>query len=385
MKLLILSTKYPSPNFPMSGSNKSEFGLALKQKGVDIEILVPIPIQIAIKNGLSVGRDEKYNGIKTFHPWFIKIPFGSSYFSKFQGFLFRASIKKHLLRYKKSGGKLIQSHSISLAGASANYYKKWGFISIVTLHDNEVHDIKYRPKSYLRFIEKEINKSNQLLCVSQQQLLNMKRCMKINVPNEVIPYGIKKQEVSKKILPTLFTISIVCRLIKNKGVDILIKALAIINNKQKKQIKLIIVGTGNYEMNLKKLVEELNQNSNIIFNGEKPNHEIPGIISDTHVFILPSFEEALGLVYFEAMSVKTPIVGIIGQGIADYIIHGENGYLAPPKDVSALVDIIETLLKNPSHLKKVGENGFQVFEKSNVEWSKNAEKHLEIYYRFLKV
>lgn len=368
----------------MNGNFKSEFGLELKKNGIDLEILVPLSIWEVLISGFKMGRDERYDGITTFHPWFLKVPFGSSYLSGFQRFLFRVSIKKHLLNYKSSGGRLIHSHSISLAGAAANYFKKLGFISVVTLHDHEIHDIKYRPKSYLKFLEKQINRSDQLICVSLNQLANIKACMNINVANEVVPYGIKKQEVAKK-LPAQFTICTVCRLVENKGVDLLIRAVTLINNRQIEQIKLIIVGAGNYEMNLQKLVTELDQNSNIVFYGQRSNEEIPGIIANTHLFVLPSFEEALGLVYFEAMSVRTPIVGIMGQGIADYVDHGKNGYLIPPQDMDALVTVIETLRESPKHLKGVGEKGFQVFEESNVEWSKNVKKHLEIYGRLLKV
>lgn len=368
----------------MNGNRKSEFGLALKQNGIDVDILVPLPIQLLLKNNFSIGQDEKYAGITTFHPWYIKIPFGYSWLSGLQRFLFRISIKKHLIHYKNSGGKLIHSHSISLAGSSANYFKKLGFTSVVTLHDHEIHNIKYRSNSYLKFLQKEINNSDQLLCVSHHQLTQLNDCIRINVPNEVIPYGVKKQEVSKK-LPMPFTISTVCRLVKKKGIDLLIRAVASINSVRKEPIELIIVGTGEYEVVLKKLVMELDQNSHIKFFGQRPNAEISGIVANTHLFVLPSFEEALGLVYFEAMSVKTPVVGVMGQGISEYITDGKNGYLIPPRDVNAIVDLIKSLIERPKSLKEIGEKGFQVFKESYVEWSRNANKHLEVYNRLLNV
>ena len=368
----------------MNGNYKSEFGIALKNIGVDVEIVVPLPIHLGVKKGFSIGVKERYDGITTFHPWYLKIPFGTSYLAGLQRLLFRISIKKHLRKFKNSGGKLIHSNSISLAGSSANFYKKLGLVSVVTLHDHEIHDIKYRSNNYLRFLEKEINKADQLLCVSGKQLSEANARINIGVPNEIIPYGIKTQVVTKQ-LPNIFTISTVCRLVKNKGVDLLIKAVAEINQQRKEPIRLIVVGSGDYEMNLKKLVFNLDQELNIKFCGERPNHQIHGIVANTHLFVLPSFEEALGLVYFEAMSVKTPIVGVIGQGISDFIKHGINGYLVPPEEIGAIVELIETLIEDRNGLEEVGKNGFKVFEDSNLEWSKNAKKHYQIYQRLLSV
>ena len=64
------------------------------------------------------------------------------------------------------------------------------------------------------------------------------------------------------------------------------------------------------------------------------------------IFALPSRYEGLGCVYLEAMSVGKPVIGCRGQGIADIIQHGTNGFLVGPDNERELALAVGMLLRD---------------------------------------
>ena len=74
MKLLILSPRFPSPRFPMSGNVKSYFALELKRLGVEVEIVAPIPFRINIFRLIRDMKPEYYDEVITYHPVYLRLP-----------------------------------------------------------------------------------------------------------------------------------------------------------------------------------------------------------------------------------------------------------------------------------------------------------------------
>lgn len=59
--------------------------------------------------------------------------------------------------------------------------------------------------------------------------------------------------------------------------------------------------------------------------------------------------------FLNSMFLGKPTIVNDPDGASDYIIHGEDGLLVPPKDPQALRDAIIMLLKNPNFAKKIGD------------------------------
>jgi glycosyltransferase involved in cell wall biosynthesis len=72
------------------------------------------------------------------------------------------------------------------------------------------------------------------------------------------------------------------------------------------------------------------------------------------LFALPSRYEGLGCVYLEAMSAGKVAIGCHGQGIAEVIRHGSNGWLIEPGNVAQLTESLATLLGNAMLREYVG-------------------------------
>ena len=72
------------------------------------------------------------------------------------------------------------------------------------------------------------------------------------------------------------------------------------------------------------------------------------------VFALPSRYEGLGCVYLEAMSSGKPVIGCRGQGIAEIIQQGSNGFLVGPDNEKELALALGMLLRDEALRRRVG-------------------------------
>jgi glycosyltransferase involved in cell wall biosynthesis len=102
-------------------------------------------------------------------------------------------------------------------------------------------------------------------------------------------------------------------------------------------------------------------------------------IGESHVFALPSVRESLGTVYFEAMSQRVPIVATQGEGIADFVDNGKDGFLVPPNDPKALFDVLRALHESADLRQRVAHAGRARFERSGVRWPESVSAHLVLF------
>ena len=95
---------------------------------------------------------------------------------------------------------------------------------------------------------------------------------------------------------------------------------------------------GTYDFLKKYAVEK---NVRVIFLGFRK--DIPEINRCADIAVLPSLREGLGLAGIEALASGVPVVGSDVQGIKDYVVDGETGYLCAPTDADAFAEKIKLL------------------------------------------
>jgi glycosyltransferase involved in cell wall biosynthesis len=138
-----------------------------------------------------------------------------------------------------------------------------------------------------------------------------------------------------------------------------------------------IVGEGPEEHNLKRLSLELGIADRVYFKGRLPHKDALQHIASSDIFCLPSWHEAFGVVYLEAMACGKPVIGCRGQGAEDIIRHGVDGLLVQPKSVEALAEVLGLLLSDSDLARRLGDAG-----KSHVNefsWERNTALYLDIY------
>jgi glycosyltransferase involved in cell wall biosynthesis len=113
------------------------------------------------------------------------------------------------------------------------------------------------------------------------------------------------------------------------------------------------------------------------------NKEKIDILSNSDVFLLPSYAEGLPISILEAMAAGLSIISTPVGSISEVIKNGENGFLIPPGDADTLKEKILELASNKDLRKEIGERNSELV-KEKYSWNKIAEKIMEVYDEVLK-
>lgn len=172
-----------------------------------------------------------------------------------------------------------------------------------------------------------------------------------------------------------------CRLNKEKGLDYLLNAIPQIKAKYP-SFQLVMVGTGAYEEELKKIQRELQLEESVKFIGWRKDALNWYSLSD--VVIQPSLAESFCQVVTESLALRKPII-VTPVGIApEVIVNGERGgCLVPIADSEAIANAISSLIENPDQKKRLADVGYE-FVKNNFSIEKTAQKYEDLYVRMLE-
>ncbi len=171
-----------------------------------------------------------------------------------------------------------------------------------------------------------------------------------------IPNGVSlKADIGKRISEKgILHLGCISRLSHEKGVDVLIRAMADAPN----DVHLEIIGTGREEKVLKDLSQSLKLDERITFTPRIPT--IADAYSRFDALVLPSREhDPFGLVAAEAMLAGLPVIVTDACGIADYLENGKDAIVVQADSASALTDAIKELGSRSKELAKNGQKTSQ--------------------------
>ncbi len=144
-----------------------------------------------------------------------------------------------------------------------------------------------------------------------------------------------------------FVVGMSARLDEVKGHIYLIEAAKILRERGTANLKVLIIGTGPLEKQLKSKVREYNLENCVIFPGFV--HDVAPYVQVMDIIINCSFgTEATSMALIEAMSLAKPAIATDYGGNAQIIENGKNGYIIPQKSASNLAEAISKLLADPA-------------------------------------
>ena len=160
---------------------------------------------------------------------------------------------------------------------------------------------------------------------------------------------------------------------KRKGVDTAIKTVELLNQNEKFNFQLTIVGLNNPST----------QNiPNVIFRGRLSKNkkdelkELQVEYKKSDIFILPTHAEAAGISFAEAQMYGLPVITYDTGGVSDYVLNDKTGYTlksdAGPLDFSKC---IMKLVENDDKYYNMSTNAIKYFN-SSLNWDKWADKIL---------
>lgn len=164
-----------------------------------------------------------------------------------------------------------------------------------------------------------------------------------------------------------FELLFVGRLVKRKGVDVLLRAAKILESDPR--LKIRIVGGGPEGDSLKSLARTLALSGSVSFDGIVDSEKIAQLFAESDALVLPAIitetgdTEGLGVVLIEAMGYGKPVIASSAGGIVDIVADGETGLLVPPGDAEALAQAIRRAMDNPEDLAAIAKRGTEFAER----------------------
>jgi glycosyltransferase involved in cell wall biosynthesis len=185
----------------------------------------------------------------------------------------------------------------------------------------------------------------------------------IKWPMQIIPNGIDISEYDNYFENEYAQyILFIGRLVFHKNLEVVIDSFVEVQARFPSS-KLIIVGTGPMEAELRAMVARLGLKDNIQFAGGIDHKEKLELLSKCTAVVLPSLVEGFGLVLLEAFAMRKPVLVSNIGALPEMVNEGFDGYILPPYDSHEWSEKILLLLSDQLMCKSMGERGRQKVEK----------------------
>jgi glycosyltransferase involved in cell wall biosynthesis len=220
-------------------------------------------------------------------------------------------------------------------------------------------------------VEREIlEKANCIVATSPQEQETLRSLVSTRGQIEVIPCGTDinnfrltsktHARVKLKLGSHEKVILYVGRFDERKGIETLVRAVALLKKQELQNLKLIIVGGSSANMpdgdernRIEQIVDELGVRESTIFAGRIGHDVLPLYYAAADVCVIPSHYEPFGLVAIEAMACGVPVVASNVGGLKFTIIPEETGLLVEPKDIEAFANGIHRILFDDLWVRKM--------------------------------
>jgi L-malate glycosyltransferase len=188
------------------------------------------------------------------------------------------------------------------------------------------------------------------------------------IPLGFCPHGFeRKTRAELGLKENCFYFSTLGRLVKRKGYDYLLDAFKILLQKQRGEMKIILMGAGPEEDNLRNQVKCLGIEKDIIFKGFVSDDEKYQYHSVADCYVLSSLHEGFGIMLHEAMFCGLPIVATNYGGQIDFLKEEKNAFLVSAKNSQVLAEAMQKIILNESLRKKMADNNKEDLKQYYIE------------------
>lgn len=231
-------------------------------------------------------------------------------------------------------------------------------------------------KSHPASIRPFADKADEVVCVSSAILHTLTQAGVSSAQRVILDgFAINKLAAPTEERPAL-SIMQAGHLTQQKCVSVTIEAFRHILAQHPNAV-LTIVGKGPERKALDAQCAKNGLARAVRFTGEIPNGNLLAEMAKTRFFVMPSVHEGFGIVYLEAMASGCIVIGTEGEGIADLIVTGKNGFLVPPNNPAAIVTVIEWCLQHPDEATGIAAQGRK--DAMDLTWEKNAAQYIQLY------
>lgn len=192
--------------------------------------------------------------------------------------------------------------------------------------------------------ERVLKSADQVLTISKYNRNYIQEKVSPNIDINIVRTGIRKEKFTPRNHTKNNTILSVGRFVEKKGLCYALEALA---ESRLNSCELRIVGSGPKKKQLKSQVKDLSIENQVTFLNNISDNDLLKEYDNADVFLLPCVQakdgdlDGIPVTIMEAMAMEAVPVSTAVSGIPELIDHGQNGYLAKPRNVDSLVSMLE--------------------------------------------
>jgi len=387
MKVLMVISQF----HPIVGGAEKQaqlLGKTLIGKGIDV---------ILVTGWWNVGtpRREIVDGIHVFRNFSCWRMFGIRGIRTLGGLAYMVSLALYLLVHRREYD-LIHVHQAVYPAFISVFLGKGVLGKTVIVKTassgltSDIKQLRHIPFGGLQ-LSYLLKKMECLVAVSK---ISGKEFIEIGYPESrmvYIPNGVAVSEKGKRSYGPVECVVTTARLSKEKGIDVLLRAWALVM-KEEKTLKLIIVGDGPLESELRGLCESLGLAGSVEFMGLTYNVEKYLEMAD--LFVLPSRTEGLSNALLEAMAHGIPCVATKVGGNDELLegedreilqggyVVGKNGLLVNPEDPEGLSKAVLYLVWAGKEKEEIARRGRR-YVQENYSIDRVADTYIALYQRLL--
>lgn len=402
MRVLVLTIWYPNAENPILGTFVHEQAVALRNSGIDIRIVQPIPstpfpVTLLKESYAKLAKtplQEEYEGFKVYHPRYVTLP-GHLFFERVGDWMYRA-IRPLIKRiYQEWSFDIIHAHTTYPCGYAANLLRDHDFPSIKvihTIHRTCIIDAPNYNRQCYEKVRTALEGADRDVFVSLEgRSLALKytegRCKN---KSEYITNGVNTAKFQldasdhaevnllKNKHQSTWNLVFVGYLNERKGIKELLSAVANLAAKGRRKLHLFLVGRNDLGSYIEDFIRTNGLAEMVTLVGPVLHDRVKIWMSFANAFVLPSHSEGLPTVLFEALYAGTPSIFTKVGGVGDIVTDGQEALVIEPKSIVAIEDSIARLMDSPDLCQELSTNGHKLI-RDNFTWAINADRNINLY------
>jgi L-malate glycosyltransferase len=308
-------------------------------------------------------------------------PFSNYSFQKLNYFRAIPRIRKIIREFKPD---ILHAHyatSYGLMGAVSGFHP-----FIISVWGSDVYEFPLRSILHKTLLKYNLRKADLVLSTSKAMAEQTSKFTDKKIL--VTPFGIDLNKFYKNRKQNHadddeIVIGTVKALQKVYGIEYLIRAFKlVVERNPDKNLKLLIVGGGPDELELKKLTFDLAVNNLTTFTGKVEQKKVPEYLNMLDIYVAVSIQESFGVAVIEAGACELPVVVSRVGGLPEVVAEGKTGFIVPPKNALETANAIDRLVNNEEIRNEFGKNA-RTRISDLYKWEKNVELMNSIYLSFI--
>jgi glycogen(starch) synthase len=187
--------------------------------------------------------------------------------------------------------------------------------------------------------------------------------------------GVDRPALEPAPLPQIPHVLCLGRLVPAKGFDVALRAFAMLPHSN---ARFTIAGDGVSREELVALAQELGLEDRVTFTGWIEPNDVPRLLNDATVVVMPSRREGMPIVAVQAAMMARPIIATAAGGLPEVVLDRETGLLIPAEDPAALAAALRTLLNDRDRAATLGRNA-RTHADAVLQWERTVAQYHDVY------